>query len=177
MIEGNFPKLNRDKVPSKILYYLMYCQTLGWAEVPNYSMCKRMFDKTTDDDVIPRIVSERVVSIPTEMDGKVRLPESQKVAQMGSVPAEAHAKPTTKSNYPNTKLNMSGNHSMNMSSISGNNLSHMSGNNISTNAPNSGQKVRSMMGSFQSETNATPRGGSMAESVAATPRKKALRTY
>ncbi|CAD7964239.1 unnamed protein product [Amoebophrya sp. A25] len=45
IIEGNFPKLNREKVPEKILYFVLYCQTLGFAEIPNYAGMKALFHR------------------------------------------------------------------------------------------------------------------------------------
>ena len=43
VIEGNLPKLNRDKVPEKLLYFILYCQSLGFSETPNYSGLRKMF--------------------------------------------------------------------------------------------------------------------------------------
>jgi len=43
IIEGNFPKLNRDKVPEKLLFFLLYAQTLQFGEVPNYAALRKMF--------------------------------------------------------------------------------------------------------------------------------------
>lgn len=66
IIEGNFPKLNREKVPEKILYYLLYCQSLGFAEVPNYSGLKKLFNHNE----LKKLGSVAAVPfIPTECSG------------------------------------------------------------------------------------------------------------
>ena len=39
LIEGNYPRIPRNKVPKKLLYFLMYCQSLQFAEEPAYRSC------------------------------------------------------------------------------------------------------------------------------------------
>lgn len=51
VIEGNLPKLNREKVPEKILYFILYCQTLGFAEVPDYAALKKLFNRSHNKDL------------------------------------------------------------------------------------------------------------------------------
>mmetsp|Transcript_8914 Transcript_8914/g.21749 ORF Transcript_8914/g.21749 Transcript_8914/m.21749 type:complete len:792 (+) Transcript_8914:3-2378(+) len=50
IIEGNLPKLNREKVPEKLLYFVLYCQSLEFAEVPNYAGLKAMFHRSSSTE-------------------------------------------------------------------------------------------------------------------------------
>ncbi|CAD7925452.1 unnamed protein product [Amoebophrya sp. A120] len=50
LIEGNLPKLNREKVPEKLLYFVLYCQTLEFAEIPNYTGLKAMFHRSSHSE-------------------------------------------------------------------------------------------------------------------------------
>lgn len=65
LVEGNFPKIDREKTGTKVLFFILYCQSLKWNDRPDYDKLRSFFDPRTQEvsgeDTVPEFMKEVLV--------------------------------------------------------------------------------------------------------------------